>query len=347
MKRIPQAELEECKVDYFAEDMDLFWHMIYERQNVFNLKDIERRDPPWTEDEILKNFKFTNVFREQDRGTRFVTDYIFPRCGGNKRKLLFNIFAYRIFNKIETFLTHGIIDPDNYVKEDLVEILRERAKNITVFTNAFVVSGYPFIDGADKIERIGEMFVIAIGSHMQAESVVYDNVLNSMESAYRWFWGINGVGPFLAYQMAVDLSYSEFATFTEKEFVIDGPGAKRGLCRLFPDYEIKRLGYENLNTWLALKWQVFCEELLTKEENKSLFKYRPVADITVMDIENCLCEFSKYSKVLEQSGRPRNKYNQVEGVARARCKERDSEWLMKEYQYDKYNKRHWQPKRSK
>jgi len=345
VKPIPHEDLKEIKVDCYIEDMVRFWRMIYERQCIFNKKDIEQRDPPWTEDQILKNFKFTNVFREQDRGTRFVTDYIFEHCK-DRKTLMFNVFVYRIFNKIETFLAHGVINAESYNKEEIITLLRKVAEDVTVFTNAFVVSGYPFIPGADKIERVANIFEFAIKTHMQMEDSQYDCICQDMRSAYNWFLSINGVGPFLAYQMAVDLSYSPMVGFNEQYFVIDGPGAKRGLRRLFPEWEIKRLGYENLNTWLALKSGMWLSEDAAINIDE-LFKYRPEHIMTVMDIENCLCEFSKYSKAVEMSGRPRNKYNQVEGVARQRCKERDATWLKKGLQYNKFTKKHWNPKEGK
>lgn len=339
-----REQLETTRVEYYDEDMMRFWKMIAARQSIFNKKDIERLPPPWTPNWILGSFKFTNVFREQDRGTRFVTDYIFKYCV-TLDQLLFNIFAYRIFNKIETYLAHGVLDYENFDREKTTELLREVAKEDTVFTNAFVVSGYPFVDGADKIERICRIFEMMIESHMKDIDHYIDPnsmscVSKDMAVAYNWFLSINGVGPFLAYQMAVDLSYSPLVSFGEEHFVIDGPGAKRGLRRLFPDEEIRRVGYENLNMWLVVKSDLFQSDYLSKQEIKDLWKYRPCAKFTVMDLENCLCEFSKYSKVCEEEGRPRNKYDATEGLARRDNVSRD-QWLLCDLQYDKFEKKHY------
>jgi hypothetical protein len=44
------------------------------------------------------------------------------------------------------------------------------------------------------------------------------------------------IGPFLAYQLAIDLNYSEHLSFSEDEFTVPGPGAVRGLSKVFSDF---------------------------------------------------------------------------------------------------------------
>jgi hypothetical protein len=46
----------------------LFWYWISERHSIF-LRRQEGKPKPWTDDPILRDYKFTNPFRENDRGT--------------------------------------------------------------------------------------------------------------------------------------------------------------------------------------------------------------------------------------------------------------------------------------
>ena len=46
---------------------DTFWHFAAERQNVFFRK-LKGTKFPWTEDPIIAQYRFTNVYRASDRG---------------------------------------------------------------------------------------------------------------------------------------------------------------------------------------------------------------------------------------------------------------------------------------
>jgi len=63
-------------VKYYVEEMEIFWRFIAERHSIYKKKEIEKLPPPWTDDPILSSFKFTNVVRSTDPGTRYVIDKI-------------------------------------------------------------------------------------------------------------------------------------------------------------------------------------------------------------------------------------------------------------------------------
>ena len=43
------------------------------------------------------------------------------------------------------------------------------------------------------------------------------------------------LGPFLAFQFAIDINYSELCDFNEMSYVVAGPGAKNGIMKCFSD----------------------------------------------------------------------------------------------------------------
>ena len=70
-----------------------FWEFVAERQNIWHKKEVLKLAPPWTKDEVLKKWKFTNVYRKNDKGTIFLQNEII-----NKYRLepssdmIFNIY---------------------------------------------------------------------------------------------------------------------------------------------------------------------------------------------------------------------------------------------------------------
>ncbi len=54
-----------------------------------------------------------------------------------------------------------------------------------------------------------------------------------MKRVYELLLSLPSIGPFTAYQYAVDLNYSTISDFSENEFVQPGPGALNGLAKCF------------------------------------------------------------------------------------------------------------------
>ena len=297
--------------EYNEENMRLFWKCMEERHNIYK-KRLAGDPPPWTEDPIYQQFKFTNICRELDIGTKFVTQRIdkYAEC---QKSYLFNVMAYRLFNKIETLdfiyknYQFGVVTHDNYCKDSVEELVRMYGETESVWTNAFIVTGFSNLPKEwDKIKRV-----------CHALDLLADNICDedtdfkTLEEAYKWVKKQLGFGEFLAYQTIIDLSYGDWYSFCEDQFVICGPGCKRGLDRLFPHYEVAKYGYESLNFWLRDNQYAFYEDYGI--DYKTLFDDREYPYLTVMSVENLLCEFSKYMKAHNKEGRPRNKYIQSVG----------------------------------
>ena len=55
----------------------------------------------------------------------------------------------------------------------------------------------------------------------------------SLEAVYAILRSYPSVGPFLAFQFAIDLNYTATVNFSEMDFVVAGPGAQDGIRRCF------------------------------------------------------------------------------------------------------------------
>lgn len=120
---------------------------------------------------------------------------------------------------------------------------------------------------------------------------------------------IPAIAGFLAYQIFVDFTYIPEYPFSENEFTVSGPGCSRGLDILFSDKD--GLTDEELIFWIR------DNQSSLFSIDRELFSDLPDYDktLTVMDIENCLCEHSKHTKLVMGTGRPKIKYSGKEEKA--------------------------------
>jgi hypothetical protein len=231
---------------------------------------------PWTADPIINQFHFCNVRREDDRVTKEL------RALGltNHEEHLPEFYTMaRMFNhapSVKFVLDHGWDEATEHFRE---EMLAGRK----VYHTAYVVS----TAGAsvDKSEYIRGV----------VEAVGYTTVpATSLRAAHSALMGINGLGSFLAGQVVADLKNDRYLADAEDWWTWSciGPGSKKGLDLLFGGGTTARNYSERmcvLNSALS-------------------------ADISAMrlhmqDLQNCLCEFSKYDNYLSGNGGRRRIYH--------------------------------------
>src|ERR1043165_6515599 len=87
------------------EVFDLYWYFASERQQVFERR-VRGARAPWTVDPILKAFKFCNVFRASDRVSQYlIRNVAYAEEAGDAADRVFQIVAFRLFSRIETWLS--------------------------------------------------------------------------------------------------------------------------------------------------------------------------------------------------------------------------------------------------
>src|SRR3546814_17529463 len=59
--------------------------------------------------------------------------------------------------------------------------------------------------------------------------------MRSLRELYELLVSVESFGPFLAFQLTIDLNYSSALNFDEAEFVVPGPGALDGISKCFED----------------------------------------------------------------------------------------------------------------
>jgi hypothetical protein len=128
----------------------------------------------------------------------------------------------------------------------------------------------------------------------------------SLEDVYNTLVSIKGFGPFLAFQYAIDLCYSDAFGFSESNFVVAGPGAKDGIAKCFQSLS----GHSDRAIIMAV-----CEDQTSEfEERGIVFDGIPNRHLQPIDCQNLFCEISKYARVV---------HPEIQGVtARTRIKQK-------------------------
>ena len=92
---------EERMTEFIPEELDRYFYWLHERETIRIRKEERRDHPPWTQDPILQEFKFCQVFREDDRTTRWFRTHMRDPLQ-DKPEVLMATIIFRWFNLIET-----------------------------------------------------------------------------------------------------------------------------------------------------------------------------------------------------------------------------------------------------
>lgn len=299
--------------DYHEANMRLFWYWIAERQEIFHKRYILKQPQPWTEDEIFKTFKFTNTYRELDRGTVYYIENILPTpwtIDGNEVRnramfadLVYRTLIYRHFNNIPTWEAikgiHYHINDDGTTEPDWPKIEDALWQLPRAYTNAHVVTGFQWAGSYSKIEN--SMWLLKYWWENK-EKIGLDLWIRKDDMGESWDYLVKevpGFGGFTAYEVVVDLSYSNLTYYDEDSWVNPGPGCRRGLNRIWPGIGNNRTTCRAAIQHLRENQQGYLSQFGLTLHGKEL---------TLRNIEHSLCEFSKYAKAYYGEGRPRNKY---------------------------------------
>lgn len=300
-------------------NLDLYWRFIHERHAVWHRRFILRESSPWTTDPVIRDYRFTNVYRELDKGTIYLLDKVVPEidctlanvsCLANfhsfePRDAIFRIMVYRTFNHIDTWEVFtkpvDLITPWNFEKV-MAAIGLLQSSGTRVFTNAHIVSPYNSMPGDTKAEKVVH-FLDILHQHLDeiAEKIQSQP---SLEKVFKYVCSLYGFGPFLAYELVVDFMYRDLIPFTEDDWANAGPGAMRGSQLLFPNRRDYLAVMEELRD---RQWEHFDRLHLNFREIAYTGRTKD-GHLTLRNIEHCLCEFQKYYRAFSGVGRPRNEF---------------------------------------
>lgn len=263
--------------------LDLYRNMVEERHLIWQRRQVNEPQP-WTTDRVLMNRKFTNMFRVLDPGSQFVFELRDPDPMTTIARLVF----YRVTNLPKTWRALRTAFGDYPTAEDFIyqtavlyQMLADyRADGNRIFSGAYIIVPEPGSTN-DKIGgalRLTRTFVTE-----NAEAFLRAGTQDERFAVLR---STPGLGKFLSMQILTDWGYLQ-SMEPDLTFIVAGPGAIRGAALLNSSLKPEDVIYN-----LAIDWM---DDRHVRLAHRSL---------TVMDVQNTLCEFGKYSR---EMANPRKK----------------------------------------
>lgn len=264
-----------------------YWFVAAERQRIYHQR-LRGDQGPWSEDPILSAHRFTNAYRAADRVSQDLlrVQYDGPQ---DPRDVFLRTVLFRFFNKPETWTllegVVGIVSTSTFRIDALDQALEAAmARGDRVYSPAYIIPPPPF--GARR-KHLNHLRLV---EHMIATgSVEAIRSADSLQAVFDILSSYPSLGPFLAFQLTIDLNYSTLIDFDEDDFVVAGPGARSGLAKCFADTD-------GLSPHDVIRWAVEHQEEEFERyglDFQDLFG-RPLA---LIDCQNLFCETDKYARV--------------------------------------------------
>ncbi len=284
---------------------DTYWRFAAERQAVYHRR-IAGLQAPWTSDPILSSYKFTNAYRAADRVSQFLIRNVMYVGRFDAPDLVFRVLLFKLFNKTQTWsLLERMLGPieSKRFDVDLFDRVLSAAMQggASIYSAAYIMPSGPI---SVRRPRKHRMHLELLATLMRDGTINRLIASKSMAAAYDILVALPGIGPFLAYQLATDLNYSEHLALSEMEFVMPGPGARDGLRKCFSSFG--DYSEADVIRWVAERQE--SEFSLRGLKFQSLWG-RP---LQLIDCQNLFCEVDKYARVAHpeiagHSGRTRIK----------------------------------------
>lgn len=310
---LPNENLEVCE-----ENLHLFFQTMFERQEIYFKRFKLKKESPWTENEILRDYKFTNVYRELDRNSQYQIDNIFKKHqrGDSREELIWRIMFFRFFNNPEFFefmkkgnYWNGEIIPNvnHFNSGVLADAMRHfRLKKGNPFTNAYLTNSQA-CPGWTRDRCFSHKVIPTLKESLYNINKVLIEA-NTPEDIIEVLKKLPSVADFMAHEFYQDFTYAPFHAkiklmkFNQDDFTNVGPGAEVGIRLILPNRKTRKEKLQGIYDLRDL-----ADDYLKEFGD---FKYLPWYEnkITLHQIEMWLCEFQKYWKMKVGEGKQRSKF---------------------------------------
>ncbi|KAG9289556.1 hypothetical protein G9A89_002329 [Geosiphon pyriformis] len=243
-------------------------YFINERQRIF-LKKSRGEKPPFTNDFALATYRFTNVFREDDRASRIIFNLLSKNTLDDlnyiPNLILHRLVSRPIINESLGYVTN--------IKKAWKAMERRQKRGLPISTSAFQST-------LSWKERYEQWLKVFENGNDLFQAIIERNPKPTLADAYIVLLDdkrIPQIGTFTAWQIAADMYMMNLITYGEnKDYAVLGPGARQGL-KLFGNISLS---------------------CLLKKVNQKLGNHFQGRKLKGLDLEHMLCEFQKYKKVI-------------------------------------------------
>lgn len=270
---------------------DTYWEFAVRRQDIFYNR-MEGKAFPWTDDNILKTYKFTNAYRASDRVSQYlIKNVIYKEGNYTPEDKCFRILLFKLFNRIETWeyleSSLGEISAKTYSFEIYNELLMKKiTDNERIYSAAYIMPSGKSCFGFEKKHQNNLKLLEYMMQTGLSKKIAKAKTLKEL---YEVLLAYPTLGSFLAFQFAIDINYSDLCDYSEMSFVVAGPGAKNGIQKCFGD--LNGFKYEDIIKYVS--------ENQEKEFDKRNLKFKSLFGrrLQLIDCQNLFCETDKYARV--------------------------------------------------
>jgi hypothetical protein len=269
-----------------------FFSLARERETI-RRKRLAGEPPPWTEDSILRQWRFTNVHREHDKTTIWLREHVREKTSG--LRLVEATLIFRWFNFIATGERLEDLLLDGWNSDEARRRLTGVGK---IVTGAYMVRT-PF--GVTKLEAL----LALIDKALPMLPAMVERWGDSLEAAWRDLITISYMGIFTSGEVVIDLRYTPILSRATdiNTWTIAGPGAAKGLGYVAHG---NPAAYDYSSATHQLEMVDIMCELLELSRDPA---YWP-AEWDPWELHECemwACEHAKYQSALE-GGRLKRRY---------------------------------------
>lgn len=274
-----------------------FEHWIRERHQIFYRRHVLREKPPWTTDPVLGGTFFTNVYRELDPGTKWFVGHLIRGISAAsdsdpwatiRLDAMLNAFVYRMALNEGSMGALGWLSVATFDSPTMRRRLKEY--DGPVFTPAYMVRS----NAGSKIDSVCDSYLRIADTLDQRRDEILA-IDEDRKAFVEWCArNLHGIGPFVAFQVLVDLSYPEVNCHLSSNdgWAGLGPGSQKGLTLLFGGYE-----------WANDRMAWLCDYLNPRlADLPGWVVDTDFIPIHRANMQNCLCEYSKYHRALTGKG---------------------------------------------
>lgn len=269
--------------------------------------------PPWTDDPILREYRFCNVRRRDDRVSKWLIANVLNRMDH------FELWTFLQWSAIGRWInwpgTLGAVLVMQFIKDDdinyagLINVVESRRQQeLKAWTGAYIIRAPSKRGGYGGMPK--SAFVIDVCIKQGMESVKAELMeqftkpgLARCADVHKILSSIHNWGDFMAGQVVADWTYTDLLKNAPDLYTWApmGPGSRRGFNRMM--HQPLKQPAPTQEVWnSALRdWRDDILERIGLLFDGALF--------TLHDVQNCLCEWDKYERTRLGEGRPRARYN--------------------------------------
>ncbi|PWN38646.1 hypothetical protein IE81DRAFT_296011 [Ceraceosorus guamensis] len=276
---------------------DIIYHFLRycaERHKVWHRKEVLNQAKPWTDDPIIPEGRYGNVFRQLDRGSIAMQQDVISKGDQSHEEICFRIFLNNAFcnrrtwNRWEVELDE-VPSLKNFDVKRYSQILDPIvARGDIIYSSEFQMVPPRHFFGATSstmsghtasLKMVQVMLEVDLAGRLKECKYLCD--------ASALVQSIPGMGGFLSMNLVMDLIKSPTLKLAARDFASCGPGSREGLRRIFGPPINSTIMDNAALRWLERnQWKYWARLGEAPPHAPGL---RP--GLRVLDFENALCEF--------------------------------------------------------